>query len=350
MKTVALSTDHLLYRDPSIGMLDIFCELYPEARAFTLAHKVGAILGHLELRSIESTGLSKKSETLDQLMHKSFLIPTLAEQLRIPCSIDIMFNLSRGLSHSFRKCESTKLISYFYDDLLLSRSPASFSERFFRSYLKNWSRKGLGQVDLLMIPHEAFKAQLEPYVKSRIEVVPPFFKLSDFPLIPSKIFKKDFYCIHATGLTLKEARSIIELFDQRKMRYRFIGEDEHLAELKRSLPADHFFGSRCAGELAPLLASSRGLIDFEMSFFPLQSLQGMAEGLRILYRQASPGAVFLETPYAKASSLSELGQDLDHIDKSFEQDEAQKIRAYVMDYHDLKFKGSLLRAMNSFSS
>lgn len=349
---VALSLDQLLQRDNATSCADIFCELFPDAQCYTIAHKVGGVLGNVEIRKIHSTGLSKKVETADELGKFNFLIPTIAEQLFIPCSVDVVFNISRGLSHGIQKCKETKQITYLYDEYFLNRKPRTWRERFFRSYLKSWARKSLQQVDVLWVSTEKLKIALQPLVKVQIEVVPPFFKLTEFPLIPSSLFKHDFYCIEASALTPKQANEVVEVLQQRQARWRFIGVDDHLVELKKQYPAIQFFGDHCAGELAPLLSSSRACIDLTTEIFPESAMKAQATGRPCVARIGGWSDSFLDSPYVfKISSLkNDLPQALDALEASLPSLEPKKVRAFVMEYHDLKFKGALMRAMEKMGA
>lgn len=348
MKT-ALSTDQLLERRDITTVADIFCELYPDAESYAIAHRPGAILGPLESRKIHSTGLSKKVTSPEGLSQNSFLVPTMSQQLFVPCSVKVVFNLTQGLSIGIPKCEGTYQISYLYDDYFLQRPGESWREWLFSSYLKNWLKKGLSQVDELWVGSQRLKSELSDFYSKEIQVVPPFIKLSEFPLIPSSLFKHDFYLINAQGVDVPTARKILEILEARSTRFRFIGHDEHLEELKKELSPESFFGERCAGELAPLMSSSRGLIDLKLHGFPKSSIQCQATGRPVVVRQGGSAEDFHQSPYLQMiSDVSQLEEALTRLESSLEQGwEPKKVRAYVMDYHDLKFKGFLKRRMES---
>jgi hypothetical protein len=349
---LVLSTDHLLYRDDSTAMLEIMGELYPEAPVHTLAHQQGAILGHLELRSVKSTGLSRKAKTLDDLSGQAFLLPRLVHQIHVPCSVNVIFNVSLGLSHGIPRCEGTKQWTYWLGDDLITRPTKRLREKFFRRYLEHWSKKQLRQIDLLWVPTQELKEQFERWTSAEIAVVPPFIKLSEYPLIPASIFKNDFYMVNTQHLGPVEIEIIEKVFQQRNQRYRFFGDHTHLEAIVGNRSADLFFGERCAGELAPMLASAKGVLDFTRSLFPTQAIKGLSQGLRVIYREGSGAKFFLENPYTFATSLDEksLNQVLDQLEwgLSFESEERKKIRAFAMDYHDLKFKGAIQRQLKKY--
>jgi hypothetical protein len=349
---LVLSTDHLLYRDDATAMLEIMGELYPESPVHTLAHQQGAILGHLELRQIKSTGLSRKAKNLDDMTSHAFLLPRLVHQVHIPCSVNVIFNISQGFSHGIPRCEGTKQWTYWLGDELLSKPKKSLKEKFFRRYLEHWSQKQLKQIDLLWVPTLDQKVEFEKYLSAQIEVIPPFIKLSEYPLIPASIFKNDFYMINTESLSVPEVELLEKVFKHRNQRYRFFGDHSHLEKLVGERAQDLFFGERCAGELAPMLASAKGVVDFTRRLFPTQSIKALSQGLRVLARKGADSLRFLENPYVFSAQIEEqsIHQALDKLEDglSFETEVRKKIRAYAMDYHDLKFKGAIQRQLKIY--
>lgn len=349
---LTLSTDHLLYRDDSTFMLEIMGELYPEAPVHTLAHKAGSILGHLELRKIKSTGLSRKAQGLDDISSQAFLLPRLVHQVHIPCTVNVIFNVSLGFSHAIPRCEQTRQWTYWLGNDLVSKPKKSLKEKFFSRYLEYWSQKQLKQIDVLWVPSLEQKKEFEPYTQAQIEVVAPFIKLSEYPLIPATMFKNDFYMVNTHHLSLADVELIERVFEKRNQRFRFFGDHAHLEALVGKRAQDLFFGERCAGELAPMLASAKGVLDFTRQLFPTQSIKGLSQGLRVISLKGADSKRFLDNPYCFEANLeaNSLNQALDQLESglSFESEERKKIRAYAMEYHDLKFKGAIQRQLKAF--
>ena len=74
------------------------------------------------MRRIFSTFLSNKVKSKNQLHENSFLIPSASKNLFIPCSVDLIINISNGYSQGIKKCEKTKQITYLYSDESLKTS------------------------------------------------------------------------------------------------------------------------------------------------------------------------------------------------------------------------------------
>ena len=124
---VALSTDTLLKRDHSTEIYDLLCELFPEAEAYALAHRPGTILGPAEHRKVHSTFLSTKVQSHEEIGKYFFSIPSALKNLFIPCSNNVILNISRGLSHGIKKCKESYQITYLYDEFWFDKKRDSFA-------------------------------------------------------------------------------------------------------------------------------------------------------------------------------------------------------------------------------
>lgn len=82
------------------------------------------------------------------------------------------------------------------------------------------------------------------------------------------MFKHHFFAIETSGLSLDQARMLVSWMREWDQHFQFIGHDEHLNALKKECELNQFFGNRCSGEHAPVLASSKALISFNDQEFP----------------------------------------------------------------------------------
>lgn len=284
MFKVVLTCDQLVERNWSTALFETFLDLIEDAEIYTLVHKPKAILGPAELRRIHSSYLSKFVEKEKDLFKWSFLIPGAAKGLHISCTVDTVINISRGLSQGIKRCDKSKQITYLIDEMPWTVKPLLFRDRLFRSYLKKWARDQLKGVDELWVTNEKQKEFYQSLVP-KVEVLQPFFKTHEFPLFPKaqrELFPHDFVTIEATDLSLDKAHSLIDLLEKSSIKYRFVGFDDHLSSLKENDDDTRFYGPRCAGELAPMLAASVALIDFSSTTFHENALATLATGRPVL--------------------------------------------------------------------
>src|SRR5688572_15040243 len=96
---IALACDHLILRNDSTQILDLMCEIFPEAPIFAYAHRPGKVLGHIEMRKVTSSYLSHFVDSERSFTNWKFLTPTLKNTLQIPPETDCLVSLSTGVGH-----------------------------------------------------------------------------------------------------------------------------------------------------------------------------------------------------------------------------------------------------------
>jgi hypothetical protein len=345
---IEITTDYLLERNHLIEMVEFFLAQNEKANITTFAHKEKAILGPIELRYIRSSQLSNKINSVSEFKNSLKYIPSISKNLFIPCSTDWVINISGGLSHGITKCKDTKQFTYLYD--LPNEKRTGFKNKIVGSFIDGWAMRQLAQVDVLWVSNQILKEKINKiYPAMEIQVVPPFFNVQDFPIIPSSIFEYNYYVINADGLELKTAKSIINILEDLKIKYYFVGQDQHLNSLKNDENRHLFFGEKCSGELAPLLAGSKALIDLSKKPFPKLALCSLSTGRPVIVTENISNKSFLNGPgvyYLKDNDLVELNNMINEFELDSEDWDSKKISAYSKNYHPSKFKGEVERSLS----
>ena len=343
---VAITCDYLLGRSHYTEIIESLCEVFPEAPIYCFAHKQGTILGHIEQRSIKSTYLSKIVNTEEDFYKHYNKLPSLAKNLFVSCEYDLIINVSKGFSQGLSKCEKTKLISFLYDLDLESKFKKTLMQKLFSPFVNSWIFNSLAKADIVLSSREdlAQKLKLQNITS---EVMPPPFRVSDYALFPKEMFKHHFFLVESKGLTAQEAYLLKEWMSEWKFDFQFIGLDDHLADLKTNSPSNMFFGNRCSGESAPVLAASKALISFNKEDFPAVSLSAMATGRPVILDQSlskwvSGYGISLVDKFDKEKLYAAI------VSLMPEQElEPKKVRAHVMEYHDIKFKAQMKRILEN---
>lgn len=344
---VAITCDFLLERNHYTEVIETICELFPEARLYCFAHKEGKILGHIEHRMITSTHLSKKIDTLQEFYAYSYQIPSLAKNLFVSCEYDLVINISKGFSQGIRRCEKSKVITYLYDLGYDNKIQKTFLQKIFYNFVISWVKKTLKNSDLVMVSRQDIKLALQSIVPEAVVVAPPF-RVSDYSLFPKSMFKHHYFAIETTGLSLEAATELMEWFKEWDIPYQFVGPDEHLSVLKDQSEKNAFFGNRCSGEHAPVLAGSAALISFNDEEFPNLVLATMACGRPVIVGNELKKWVHGTGTYFASFHKGSVRAMIDEVLANEEQLDGQKIRAHVMEYHDIKFKSHIKRVLESF--
>ncbi|MDD0853483.1 hypothetical protein HBN50_10255 [Halobacteriovorax sp. GB3] len=343
---VVISCDDVLARDHVTEIIESILGLYDEAEIYTLAHKPKGILGPVELRKIHSTFLSHKVKSKKGLGELSYLIPSAAKNLFIPCSVDLIINISSGLSQGIKKCEKTKQITYLYDNRY-ERKKKTFKEKFFSGFVKSFFKKSFKNADILWVSNSSLKQELAQ-IGYESEVVEPPFKINDWQIIPSPLFTYDHFAVNAKGLDLDMAKKIRSLFKEKGIKFKFFGIDGHLNEMKEGPEDKDFFGDRCSGELAPLLSGARAIIDLEDCSFPVASLKGLGTGRPVVSLDTPSNKAFLTGLGIThcAYDFDALKECIEEVLKSSIQVESKKLRAHALNYNEIKFKAFFKRRID----
>jgi hypothetical protein len=344
---VAITCDFLLERNHYTEIIELMCEVFPEAKIYCFAHKAGAILGHIEQRKITSSFLSQKISTEEEFYQNSYKLPSIAKNIFVSCEYDLIINISKGFSQGFKKCEKTKMITYLYDLGFEDKIGNTFVQKIFKSYVINWAIKSLKLADKLLVSREDVRHHLEKYV-GQSEVMPPPFRVSDYSLFPKGMFKHHFFAVESNHLSLEQAREIAGWMKEWNLEFQFVGNDEHLSTMKSEFPANKFFGNRCSGEHAPVLASSKALISFNTTEFPNMVLATMATGRPVIIANQLKKWVSGTGCFFADFSKGSIKAMIDEVIANEDQLEGQKIRAHVMEYHDIKFKAQMKRTLEKF--
>ena len=344
---VAITCDFLLERSHYVEIIENLCEVFPEAVIYCFAHKQGAILGHIEQHSIKSTYLSNVVKTEEEFYKHSNKFPSLAKNLFISCENDLIINVSKGFSQGFSKCEKTKLITYLYDLDLDKKIKKSFLQKIFSPFVNSWIKKTLGQTDMVLSSREDLLKTLEG-LDTPVEVVPPPFRVSDYALFPKTMFKHHFFLIEAKGIDIERAKLMALWMKELSYSYQFTGPDEHLKAIKKDYSENTFFGDKCSGEHAPVLAASKALISFNESDFPGLAMGALAVGRPvILIDSLKKWLSGVGVGFVDSFDNIELKTAIDNI-ISDEILEPQKVRAHIMQYHDIKFRAQMKRTLDKF--
>jgi len=354
---IVVSCDALVARDYAVSVVESMLLLYENAELYSIVHHEGKIIGPVEQRKIHSSFLSHiltdATAFSDQWWKKAHLIPGALKKLHIPCNVDLVINISSGFSQAISKCDGVRQITYLVENQFETRKPKFLREKIFRGYLENWAQKSLAQADELWVTTQK-SADFWSNKHKNVSVLPPFFKATDFPLFPESIrksFPRDFFAIEADHLSESKAQGLIDQLLEKGIKFKFVGIDHHLDSLKDKYKDKvEFWGHRCAGELAPFLAASRGFICFQEKGFPVQAVEALSTGTPIWIKEDTLALDYLDK--SKEGIFSGL-DFIDSCEELFEQMcalDIKKVHGSVQKFHDLKFRSWVHRQVQKLNS
>ena len=132
--------------------------------------------------------------------------------------------------------------------------------------------------------------------------------------------------------------------------YRFVGSDEHLSSLKTGEKAELFLGEKCGGEMAPLFAACRALIDLGTleTAFPQKALQCLSSGRPVIALGDPLRREFLPlkgTFFTKSDPFdwSSFHVEMEQLEENVFGFDSQKLHQSVRGFHEAGFKARFRR-------
>ncbi len=175
--------------------------------------------------------------------------------------------------------------------------------------------------------------------------------MSDYPIVRLDSYNYDYFIVNTQGLSVSLALKIMTYFQDRNIRFKFVGDDTHLNSLKEGNDPKIFFGNRCSGELAPLLAGAKFLIDFSKNVFPQLVLASLACGRPVL-RSATDHEDIWElkegVTYLK-NSETDLFEFLNFQISMDIKVNSDKLRASISRFNDIRFRRYFKKKVEAFA-
>jgi glycosyltransferase involved in cell wall biosynthesis len=166
-------------------VLEVFCQLFPDADLFTLIHVPGSVSPAIESRRIRASAVSRLPGIARSYRNFLPLYPWLIERFDFR-GYDLVLSSSSCVAKGARPAPGAKHVSYVhspmryvwdrYDDYF-APGRAGFLTRtamsFFRGPLQQWDRSSAERVDVLVANSEFVATRIRRYYGRRSEVIPP---------------------------------------------------------------------------------------------------------------------------------------------------------------------------------
>lgn len=346
LKKIVITCDHIIQKDHSLEIVELLCTMYDNAEIYTLVHKQGEVIGPIEHRKITSSFLSNIVNTESDFSRWKFLVPSAAKGLSISCEVDLIINVTNGLSHGIRKCAKTKLITYFYNNKYFDNKEKGLLNKFFKSYISNYMKENLEQSEQLWASSSILKEKLDTIVDNKeIEVIWPFIKINDFNLVQD-MSDNDYFVVNTDGLDSSIATRIVFELKKYNIKTLFYGNNQNLLILESDQDIS-FVNKKCNSSLNSLLQNSLGLIDLSDISFPKIALSALATGRKVICKASKFNKEYLDTDGVYfCNKITDIHLTMQKVLKSNLKGPQDKMRGHAMKFNEVKFKSTIKRKID----
>ncbi len=345
---IAISCDHVLNNSHYMSIVESFTNIYQDATIYTIAHKVGAVQGRIELHPIKSTFLSNLVDNQSKLEKLSFLVPSASKKITIPKEFDQLINFSCGLSQGFNLEGDTRVIQYIYK---LPNFLSSNKAKFFNGYLNKWFINSFKKSELIICSTKEIHKFVDQHTseKQQVYTLKPPVSIDGIPVIASKTFKYDYFVLHVEGELTDLEKQLSTIINNSNYKLYILGEQLDREQLNKYYPGAVILENMIKGEIAPLLSGSLALINLGSNFFSEFNLYSLASGRPVItidsegHKGFLPkrGIYFIDQNNIK--SIISIFTSLEEGPFLFSSKELNKIAS---SYNECKFKSQFFNKMS----
>lgn len=347
---VALVHDYLNQYGGGERMLEIFCELFPNAPIFTLLYDEHAT-GHVfRGKEIHTSFLQRLP--LVRGYHRSLpmLMPVAIEQFDLS-DFDLVVSNSASFAKGVITKPQTLHISYcmtptryLWDDSQRYAEQSSYPRLIKKllppmlSYLRIWDRDASARVDQFIANSGFIQKRIKKYYARDSEIIHPAIDVSKFS-IADKV--GDYFFMVGRFVPYKKFDLAINVFNAIGKPLKIVGAGPDLNRLKKmAKPNIEFLGQFSDPEMAGLYSHAKAVIFPQEEDFGLVPLEAMASGRPVI---AYRGGGALETVVEGENGVFFDEQTEISLVQAIGEFEHMKFDSNVIREHALKFDKEIFK-------
>lgn len=276
-------------------VLELFCQMFPDAPIYTLIHKEGSVGNVIESHTINTSFLSGVPGIAKHYRKFLPLFPTAAGSLVLP-KCDLVLSSSHCVIKGVVKPAGSVHVSYIhspmrylydqFDSYFGAGAPAyqRMGMAFFRKYLTNWDLASNANVDMMIANSGFVKERIKTYYGVESRVIHPFVELDDFRAHANDpLVRDDYYTMVTAFAPNKRVDLAIKAFNKLGLKLKIIGSGQKESEL-RAMAKDniHFLGNVDREEVIRVLRGARALIFPGVEDFGITPLEALAAGTPVI--------------------------------------------------------------------
>jgi glycosyltransferase involved in cell wall biosynthesis len=329
-------------------VLEIFCEMFPDAPLYTLIHVPGSVPKIIENRKIKTSFLNVIPGISKHYRKFLPLFPLAARSLRITEDVDLVLSSSHCVIKGLTKPKELKHISYIYSPMryLYDQYDSYFGidspwyqrwgMKLFRRYLTRWDINSNKNVDNFIAISEFVQSRIQDYYGRDSEIVYPFVDLKDFASLEDKNYQReDYYLMVSAFAPNKKVDLAVRTFNKIGKKLKIIGGGQDEDRL-RSMANENieFLGTANRDIVVESFAKARAFIFPGVEDFGITPLESLASGTPVI-------------AYKKGGVLETLNDDVAYF---FEEQSVECLSQAIYKFEEKEYDVDKLRARaKSFS-
>lgn len=292
MKRIALVHDWLTGMRGGEKVLEILCELYPEAHLYTLLHNKGSMSPRIEAMNIRTSFVQHLPFASTRYRHYLPLFPSAIESFDFS-HYDVIISTSHCVAKSARPAPGAHHVCYCFTpmryvwdmyDQYFGKGVASFpvraAMRIVAPQLRRWDVRTSSRVHTFIADsHHVAKRIRRIYNRDSLVLHAPV----DSSLFRLSQRSKDYYLVVSALVPYKRVDLAIDAFNKLGSRLLIVGSGPEEAKLKERAEKNiEFLGWQPDEALAKYYAGCRALIFPGEEDFGIVPLEAMASGKPVI--------------------------------------------------------------------
>ena len=280
-------------------VLEVFCEMFPDAPLYTLVHLKNTTSDLIEQRKIKTSFLNSIPGIGNYYRKALPFFPLAVDLMKITENADLVISSSHCVIKGVKKPVGAKHFSYIhspmryiydqFDNYFGKETPflQRIAAKMVRPYLTSWDIKSNENVDQFVANSAFVRERIKKYYMMDSKVIHPFVELSDFRKCQSSPPKKeDYYLMVSAFAPNKKVGLAVEAFNKNGRNLKIIGKGQQEEYLK-SIAGNNieFLGNREREEIVDFFARARGFIFPGVEDFGITPLESMASGTPVIARK-----------------------------------------------------------------
>jgi len=289
---VAIVHDWLTGMRGGEKVLEVLCDLWPDADLYTLLHVPGSVSPAIERRRIHTSFLQNLPGAAVRYRHYLPFFPLASRALR-PRDCDLVFSTSHCVAKAAVAPPGAVHLSYvhtpmryvwdMYDDYFgpgRAGLPVRAAMRLLRPWLRWWDARTAPRVDHFIANSEHVRERIQRHYGRDATVIHPPVDAERFAIAKET---GDYYLVVSAFAPYKRIDVAIAAFARLGRPLKIVGSGQDEARLKRMAPSNvEFLGWRDSAELRDLYAGCRAFVFPGEEDFGITPLEAQASGRPVI--------------------------------------------------------------------